>query len=299
MASRRYASEAPTSPDPVITTSSPPGPLDLTRAYLLRAASYTGALARYAARGRVDGLKNGARSLKALGAEVLGALRGGGGEKVCPLCGWSGERFGPVYYFDTYREDTLCYGCGSTDRARLLPAYYQGALGGFFAERRRRVLDIGGLASSRRSFPEDVDYTSFDLYAPHAMVRGDLCDAPFPDASFDLWVCFHVLDLIEDDSRAMRELFRVLKPGGLGLLDNAMNWGGPTEDYGRARPEEAMHRRRYGTDLPDKLRSVGFEVEIEDVEEAINAATRARYGIHPRRLLLCRKTDGGAPRQGA
>jgi SAM-dependent methyltransferase len=249
-------------------------------------------MAQYAARGRGDGVKNGGRALRALAREIGGALVRRGGERVCTHCGWSGERFGPVYYFDQYREDTLCYACGSTDRARLLPLYYETALAGFFASGRRRVLDIGSLASSRRFFPPGVDYVSFDLYAPHAMVRGDICAAPFPDASFDLWVCFHVLDLVEDDELAMRELFRLLVPGGFGLLDNAMNWAGPTEEYGRARPEMALHRRRYGTDLLDKLARIGFEVEIVDVEEAFDAETRARYGIHPRRFLLCRKPSG-------
>ncbi len=74
-----------------------------------------------------------------------------------------------------------------------------------------------------------------------------------------------------------------------------MNWGAPTQEYGRARPEEAFHRRRYGADLPAKLREVGFEVEIEDVERAFDEETRARYGIHPRRFLVCRKMRDDSP----
>jgi SAM-dependent methyltransferase len=124
------------------------------------------------------------------------------------------------------------------------------------------------------------------------MVRGDLAAAPFPDNSFDLWVCFHVLDIVEHDEAAMRELYRVLSPGGIGLLDNAMNWDGPTVEYGRVRYDEALHRRRYGRDLPDRLRKLGFEVEIVDVERTFDEATRARYGIHPRRFLLCKKPLG-------
>jgi len=258
-------------------------------AYVKRAVSITRAMAHYAVLRRGDGVKNGARAFRSLAREIGGALRGGSSAKECSLCGWTGERFGPVYYVDQYREDTLCYACGSTDRTRLLPLYYRKNLAGFFAEGKKRVLDIGGLRGSRRFFPENVDYVSFDLYAPHAMVRGDLCAAPFPDASFDLWVCFHVLDLIEDDASAMRELYRLLAPGGIGLLDNVMNWGGPTEEYGRARPEEAMHRRRYGVDLLDRLRALGFEVEVVDTEEVFDAEARARYGIHARKFLACKK----------
>lgn len=269
--------------------ASAPGPLTLARAYATRAASISASMARFAALRRPDGIQNGARALRSLAREIGGALRGREGARRCPLCGWSGERFGPVYYVDAFREDTLCYGCGSTDRVRLLPIYCKEALAGFFSAGRRRVLDIGPLKNSRACFPEDVDYTSFDLYAPHAMVRGDLCAAPFRDGSFDLWACFHVLDMIEDDERAMRELYRVLAPGGVGLLDNVMNWEGPTAEYGEARANECYHRRRYGVDLPDRLRRLGFEVEVVDVERAFDAETRHRYGIHPRRILSCSK----------
>ncbi|MDI3286248.1 class I SAM-dependent methyltransferase [Polyangium sp. 15x6] len=273
-----------------MTTSLPdPGPLVRARAYLGRAASIGVAMARFAKLGRKDGVENGVRAFRALGREIGGALRGREGDRVCTLCGWTGERFGPIYYVDNYREDTLCYACGSTDRVRLLPLFCRDALGGFFGEKRRRVLDIGPLSNSRRFFPDDVDYVSFDLYAKHAMVRGDLVAAPFADDTFDLWVCFHVLDLIEDDERAMRELYRILAPGGIGLLDNAMNWNAPTEEYGRVRPEDSLHRRRYGHDLPDRLRKLGFEIEIVDVERTFDEATRTRYGIHPRKFLMCKK----------
>jgi SAM-dependent methyltransferase len=279
-----------------------PRALPLARAYLAEAASIAATMARYAASREAHGLRNGARAAGALAREIAGHLgplaplarpRTGEGERQsprrCPICGWEGERFGPIYYVDAYREDTRCYGCGSTDRARLVQLYVERHLGPFFAERRRRVLDIGPLRYSRGFFPANVDYVSFDLVSPIATVRGDLCAAPFPDAYCDLWLCFHVLDMIPDDAQAMRELFRVLRPGGIGLLDNAMNWEADTEEYGVARPRECNHLRRYGRDLPDRLRALGFEVEIAATEDLLDAATRERCGILPRRILLCRR----------
>jgi SAM-dependent methyltransferase len=265
------------------------GALQQARAYVDRAASIAVTMARYAAMREERGLRNGLRAAAALGREIGSKLQGKPGARSCPICGWSGPRFGPVYYVDNYREDIRCYRCGSSDRDRLVKLYVERDLAGFFRERRRRVLDIGPLSYSRSFFPEDADYVSFDLFSPRAMVRGDLCAAPFPDGSFDLWLCFHVLDLIPDDTQAMRELFRVLRPGGVGLLDNVMHWDRETEEYGGPRAHECGHIRRYGTDLPDRLRGLGFEVEIASTEDLFDVETRAAHGIHGRRFLLCRK----------
>jgi SAM-dependent methyltransferase len=262
-----------------------------------RAASIVGTIGAYALARRPDGIKNGARAFGSLAREVASSLRGGSAARSCPICGWTGPRFAPAYYFDRYQDDIRCYGCGSTDRCRMLAVWIERQLGGFFAARRRRVLDIGPMAYSRAFFPSDAAYVSFDLRPGAAMVQGDLCAAPFGDASFDVWLCFHVLDLIPDDAAAMRELFRVLAPGGVGLLDHAMNWSGPTEEYGAARRDDNDHIRRYGVDLPDRLRALGFEVEVVDTTHVFDEPTRRLHGIQPRRFLVCRRPDEAGAKQ--
>ena len=59
-----------------------------------------------------------------------------------------------------------------------------------------------------------LDYLSGDLSSPLAMVPMDITDIQYPDNSFDAILCLHVLEHVPDDRKAMRELFRVLKPGG-------------------------------------------------------------------------------------
>jgi SAM-dependent methyltransferase len=151
------------------------------------------------------------------------------------------------------------------------------------------VLDVAPTRFSRSLFPRDVDYVSFDLASPLVMVRGDLTKAPLSSAGFDLWLCFHVLDAIPDDAVAMRELFRVLAPGGVGVLDHAMKWERPTEEYGPARRGQGAHVRRYGFDLPDRLRAVGFEVEVVDVGVIFSEEQQRRHGFRPRRFVVCRR----------
>ncbi|MEH3055201.1 MAG: methyltransferase domain-containing protein [Patulibacter minatonensis] len=49
---------------------------------------------------------------------------------------------------------------------------------------------------------------------------GDVRELPYPDAQFDLVVCFEVIEHIEDHPRALDELQRVLAPGGLLVLSS-------------------------------------------------------------------------------
>ena len=63
-----------------------------------------------------------------------------------------------------------------------------------------------------------LDYISADLASPHAMVKMDITAIDWPDASFDIVYCSHVLEHIPDDRKAMSEIFRVLKPGGWALI---------------------------------------------------------------------------------
>jgi SAM-dependent methyltransferase len=241
----------------------------------------------YGVEGRRDGLANGLRALGALGAE-LASSRAAGGERLCPICGWSGRRFSPEYFYDAFEPEARCWVCGSAARCRLFEVYIERRLADFFGASRRRVLDIGPVTYSRVLLPEDVDYTSFDLHGPLAEIRGDLSRTPFPNGSFDFWICSHVLDVIPDDTAAMRELLRLLSPQGVGLLDNAMNWDQPTRQYASPRRGDCNRLRRYGSDLVDRLRGVGFAVEVVDPRAVFDAETRLRGGLRDTPFLLCR-----------
>jgi 2-polyprenyl-3-methyl-5-hydroxy-6-metoxy-1,4-benzoquinol methylase len=63
-----------------------------------------------------------------------------------------------------------------------------------------------------------INYLSADLSAPNAMVKMDITDIQYPDNTFDVIYCSHVLEHIPDDRKAMREFYRVLKPGGWAIV---------------------------------------------------------------------------------
>ena len=61
-------------------------------------------------------------------------------------------------------------------------------------------------------------YVSLDIDAQRADVVADIIDLPFPDNTFDLIICAHVLEHVPDDLRAMREFSRVLTSNGVAML---------------------------------------------------------------------------------
>ncbi len=119
----------------------------------------------------------------------------------------------------------------------------------------------------------NIDYTTTDLLSPLADVKADICNLPFEDNSYDVILCNHVLEHIPDDSKAMQELYRVLKPSGMGIfqipqdLSRATTFSDDTIVDQKERAKifsQYDHVRVYGRDYFDKLRSIGFKVTEED-----------------------------------
>lgn len=101
----------------------------------------------------------------------------------------------------------------------------------------------------------------------HVDIQASLTDVPLPDASVDLMICYHVLEHIPDDRRAMSEIARVLSPGGTGLLQVPWRPGTVTDEDPEAdeatrlaRFGQADHVRFYGSDFEDRLVEAGLSV---------------------------------------
>jgi SAM-dependent methyltransferase len=146
-----------------------------------------------------------------------------------------------------------------------------------------------------------IDRVTADLYAP-ADLRLDIARMELPDDSFDLILCSHVLEHVPDDRSAMSELRRVLAPGGLCLILTPYRPEVPTyEDPSITAPLDRMvafgqqdHVRIYGSDLADRLRAAGFDVEDSTPVELFEPETIERCELDPdEHLFLCR-----APAEG-
>ena len=138
------------------------------------------------------------------------------------------------------------------------------------------------------------DYTTADLYSPIADVKADITALPFEDDSFDVIFCNHVLEHIPDDTKAMQELHRVLKKGGMGIFQIPQDLKRATtfEDDSITDPKERAkifgqydYVRVYGRDYFDKLRSIGFKVKEVDYTKDISAELVDKYRLAKGEIL--------------
>lgn len=210
-----------------------------------------------------------------------------------PINGKSYRRFLP-YGYGRMRANVLSPGTLSLERHRLCWLYLK-AHTGLFSEP-LKVLHFAPEQAFYARFRalENLDYTTTDLNSPLADVKADITALPFDNDQYDLIICNHVLEHIPDDLKAMREIYRVLKPGGLAILQVPYEANRDTtfQDDTITDPKKRAeifgqydHVRVYGMDYFQRLESVGFRVEAFDISKEISQEQTIGYGLAPGELL--------------
>lgn len=168
-----------------------------------------------------------------------------------------------------YRLNAQCPVCYSTDRERLLYLYLSKKTN-IFTEKVKllHVAPEGGLSTIIKKY-SNIDYLTADIASNTVMVKMDITKINYPDKSFDVIICNHVLEHIIDDTKAMKELYRILKPGGWGILQVPMSLSlnKTYEDFSVTTASEreevfgqSDHVRIYAIDYVDRLKESGFQV---------------------------------------
>lgn len=202
-----------------------------------------------------------------------------------PIDGKSFRKFLP-YGYGNQRENVLSPSTLSLERHRLLWLYLKNETDFFTAP--KKMLHFAPEQAFYQQFRQqkNLDYTTTDLSSPLADVKADICNLPFYDNEFDVIFCNHVLEHIPDDTKAMQELFRVLKPGGWAVLQIPQDLSRETtfeDDSITDRKERAKifgqydHVRIYGRDYFDKLRNIGFEVQAIDYTKTLSDSDIKHY----------------------
>lgn len=221
------------------------------------------------------------------------------GEKyIDPIDGNSFRKFLP-YGYENVRENVLSPSTLSLERHRLFWLYLKNKTR-FFADP-LKVLHFAPEQAFYKRFRKmkNLDYTTTDLNSPLADIKADICALPFQENEFDFLICNHVLEHIPDDTKAMQELYRILKPGGTAIIQVPYDDDRKTtfEDNSITDPKERAkifgqydHVRVYGMDYFDKLRAVGFNVKAIDYTAELSEADIDTYRLAKGELLpVCTK----------
>ncbi len=210
-----------------------------------------------------------------------------------PIDGKSFRKFLP-YGYGKQRENALSPSTLSLERHRLLWLYLKEETDFFTTQ--KKVLHMAPEQCFLPIFrkQQNLEYTTADLYSPIADVKADICDLPFEDNTFDVVFCNHVLEHITDDTKAMKELYRVLKPNGMGIFQIPQDLSREftfeddsiTDEKERAKIfGQYDHVRVYGRDYFDKLRSIGFKVDEVDYTKKIAPEMMERFCLSKGEIL--------------
>lgn len=202
----------------------------------------------------------------------------------CPCCGGQYSRFVP----HRTRAHAKCPRCASLERHRLLQLYITERTD--LPDAELSVLHFAPEHELQRYLRQRprLRHRSADIDSPLADDRVDIMALPYGDASFEVVICLHVLEHVPDDRRAMRELFRVLRPGGRAIVMCPIDdrRAETLEDPSVTSPEDRArvfgqfdHVRLYGRDFSQRLAEAGFDVRIDAFLDELPPERVSRYGL--------------------
>jgi SAM-dependent methyltransferase len=201
---------------------------------------------------------------------------------------------------DHWTPNAICPRCHSFIRQRFIVQYLQTKTD--LLAKRQRVLHFAPEVCIYKMLQKvGADYVAVDIDPSRFIgaVFGDILSIPFQDNDFDALICIHVLEHIEDDRKAIGEIYRVLKAGGQAIIAvptygdvtyevKSLDYAGRAVQYGTG-----DHVRMNGLDFAEKLHAAGFEVKIVSVEEVegnfIDHSVQTSHTESDRYLFHCTK----------
>ncbi|MDR9401451.1 MAG: class I SAM-dependent methyltransferase [Psychroflexus sp.] len=203
------------------------------------------------------------------------------------------SRFLP-YGYEKIRKNALSPSTLSLERHRLLWLYLKNETNIFRVPTKLLHIAPEQAYYKRLKQKANIDYTSLDLYSPIVDIKADITELPFDDDSFDVIICNHVLEHIEQDQLAMKEIYRVLKMGGFAILQIPLDekLEKTYEDASIQDPEmrkkhfgQYDHVRIYGWDFFERLNLVGFKTEPLAYADSFTKEDQIKYGIENKDII--------------
>lgn len=190
----------------------------------------------------------------------------------CPICGSREFIPGPNGRSAPNGAMPRCAECRSLERHRAYRTAFQ-------ALDPSRFAGLKALQFSPDRVVEPSWFAHHDVSEFGTETALDLQAIARDDDSYDVIVVNHVLEHVEDDAAAIRELYRVVRPDGFVFLSVPDPARTPaTRHYGRAREDKHGHWRIYGPDVADLLADTvpdGHVVVLEPADPVTGAPDTA------------------------
>jgi SAM-dependent methyltransferase len=206
-------------------------------------------------------------------------------ERVCSICNWEGEKFlpcNPHFSHDESRKisgECKCPVCDSRSRHRAVMLLLKRLDLPVANQRILHVAPENFLVSyfgTKRPLQHEKIDKYVDQYPKNTVTEMDLVDVKFADHSFDFAFCAHVLEHIPDDNKAIRELYRILVPGGIAVLMVPIYPIEKTADLYDKGPDSMGHVHQPGSDYFKRYKAAGFAVNIYNLDKLYDPI---QYGL--------------------
>ncbi|MBM3451649.1 MAG: class I SAM-dependent methyltransferase [Bacteroidetes bacterium] len=218
-----------------------------------------------------------------------------GSNVECPVCERKFSKFLSYGSSVAHRDNVLCPYDFTLERHRLMWLYLKNE-SNFFSAEKLDVLHIAPEQCFHSKFKaqKNLNYVTGDLVSPLADLHFDLHQIPLEDNRFDVVFCNHVMEHVDDPNQCMKELFRVMRPGGWAIMQVPQDMSRETtyEDRSIIDPAEREkhfwqkdHLRLFGKDYPNWLEKVGFTIEIFDVQKNFDKQVVDRFCLMKDELL--------------
>ena len=222
-----------------------------------------------------------------------------GNNVYCPIENKGYRKFLPYGRINP-RPNALCPGSLSLERHRLLWLYLNEKTN-FFKEH-LNVLHVAPEICFMKPFEKQhgEGYITGDIESPLAKVKMDVHNIPFEDDTFDMAMCNHVMEHVDDDIKAMKEFYRVLKPGGWAIFQVPFFYplkDTTYEDASITTPREREkvfgqddHVRMYGKDYGHRLEQAGFKVTEDEYVMQLPKEEVRKYALPENEVIyFCEK----------
>ncbi len=216
----------------------------------------------------------------------------------CLICGWKGYKFIPINCGNKIiYENYLCPNCDSHPRHRLLYLYLKKKLN---SRKNFELLHFSPQKCLKDYISNfsNINYLSSDFKIGKEMVDENIEKLTFKNNSFDVILCIHILEHINNDKKAISELYRILKPDGFAIIDVPINYNlkKTYENTNIILPEDRAiafgqsdHIRLYGNDFKFLLRKEKFKVKIVHFYKNFNSKEIIYYGFEKNPIYYCTK----------